>query len=112
MKKLSELQAWKELRNAWLYPKSSGGTYYHSDYYGDVNYGLCSSIRTMWGQNRISLRMKKRLDIKIKREKSRIGRDGYIWNLDQNGAKSRVKFCERKIKNLKSQKVGYNVHCK
>ncbi len=97
---MNEKQAWQMLAKLWSEPLILLGTV-RVVVCGDCH-GLCDCINDFYNKEEISYRTRCKMLIKIRDVNPHHG--WYMWPFTKNGAKERVKFCKRMLKNLNRKK--------
>ena len=99
MKIMTEIQAWEYCAKAFKkVEKHPAGNHYCVNSNGRPC-GICDVIAFSDFPKQICDSMYKEIDAK----KFKTKKDTYIWPLDKEGAKERVKFCRLKIRELQMQ---------
>lgn len=93
---MSEREVWQKMIELWSGPLNSDGESYILSS-GHRCYGLCHVISNLYNYKFIEREIRVIMLEKIEEEKSRLDKVAYCWPLNEDGAKSRVEFCERMI---------------
>jgi hypothetical protein len=107
-KLLNELEAWKICKGAWedpLIANETGECLVKLPNGQKAGYGLCNCINRLSLINMINHKtayaMNKRM---LEHMPAHVKREGwYWWDLDRDGAKQRVEFCQKMIDAIKSE---------
>ncbi len=103
---MTELQAWKYIAKAWrkdVFPQYKFKNVTSSLRIGEAC-GICHLLSWMQYDSRITQSICNKMERAVK-ENQREWDGNYRWPLNADGAKSRVKFCERQIKRLTKLKT-------